>query len=140
MINLEICILKVIQFFKKTNASNKRSIKIFVNKTLHLNPINNKKQVVKYNLDELKYKGDTRTSDVEEIENEAEDDDDDDDDDDYEFNDNGDDSDKEGVDVEIDDSNNDDNDGDGGDNDGNHVEGVTVNGDVFNIKHLTSET
>ena len=137
MINLEICLLKVIQFFKKTNASNKRSIKIFVNKTLHLNPINNKKQVVKYNLDELKYKGDTRTSDVEEIENEAEDDDDDDD---LEFNDNGDDDDKEGVDVEIDDSNNDDNDGDGGDNDGNHVEGVTVNGDVFNIKHLTSET
>ena len=137
MINLEICLLKVIQFFKKTNASNKRSIKIFVNKTLHLNPINNKKQVVKYNLDELKYKGDTRTSDVEEIENEAEDDDDDDD---LEFNDNGDDDDKEGVHVEIDDSNNDDNDGDGGDNDGNHVEGVTVNGDVFNIKHLTSET
>ena len=138
MINLEICLLKVIQFFKKTNASNKRSIKIFVNKTLHLNPINNKQQVVKYNIDELKYKGDTRTSDVEEIENEAEDDDDDDDD--LEFNDNGDDDDKEGVDVEIDDSNNDNNDGDGGDNDGNHVEGVTVNGDVFNIKHLTSET
>ena len=138
MINLEICLLKVIQFFKKTNASNKRSIKIFVNKTLHLNPINNKQQVVKYNIDELKYKGDTRTSDVEEIENEAEDDDDDDDD--LEFNDNGDDDDKEGVDVEIDDSNNDNNDGDGGDNDGNHVEGVTVNADVFNIKHLTSET
>ena len=138
MINLEICLLKVIQFFKKTNASNKRSIKIFVNKTLHLNSINNKQQVVKYNIDELKYKGDTRTSDVEEIENEAEDDDDDDDD--LEFNDNGDDDDKEGVDVEIDDSNNDNNDGDGGDNDGNHVEGVTVNGDVFNIKHLTSET
>ena len=136
MINLEICLLKVIQFFKKTNASNKRSIKIFVNKTLHLNPINNKQQVVKYNIDELKYKGDTRTSDVEEIENETEDDDDDD----LEFNDNGDDDDKEGVDVEIDDSNNDNNDGDGGDNDGNHVEGVTVNGDVFNIKHLTSET
>ena len=33
-------------------------MKIFVNKILHLKPINNKKQVVKQNTDEFKYKGD----------------------------------------------------------------------------------
>ena len=41
MINLEICLLKVLKFFKKTNANNKRPI-TFVNKILNLNPINNK--------------------------------------------------------------------------------------------------
>ena len=30
--------------------------------------------------------------------------------------------------------------GGGGDNDGNRVDGVTVNGDVSNIKHLIGET
>ena len=38
--------MKVLKFFKKTNANNKRSIEIFINKILHLKPINNKKQVV----------------------------------------------------------------------------------------------
>ena len=47
MINFENCLLKVLKFFKKTNAKNKRSIEIFVNEILHLKPINNKKQVVK---------------------------------------------------------------------------------------------
>ena len=51
----------------------KRSIKIFVNKILHLKLINNKKQWLKQNTDEFKYVGDTRTSDVEEIQNETED-------------------------------------------------------------------
>ena len=47
MISLEICLLKVLTFFKKkTNANNKWSVKIFVNKILHLKPMNNKKQVV----------------------------------------------------------------------------------------------
>ena len=69
-----------IKIFKKTNANNKRSIKTFVNKILHLKPINNKKQVVKQNTDEFKYEGGKRTSDVEEIENETEGGDDDDDD------------------------------------------------------------
>ena len=68
-----------IKIFKKTNANNKRSIKTFVNKILHLKPINNKKQVVKQNTDEFKYEGGKRTSDVEEIENETEGGDDDDD-------------------------------------------------------------
>ena len=67
MINFENCLLKVLKLVKKTNANNQRSIEIFVNKTLHLKPINNKKQVVKKNTDEFKYKGDTRTSDVEEM-------------------------------------------------------------------------
>ena len=75
-------ILKTLKFFKKNNASKKRSIKIFFNEILRLKPTNNKKQVVKQNTDEFKYEGDTRTSGVEEIENEAEVDDDDDDDDD----------------------------------------------------------
>ena len=60
MINFENCLLKVLKLVKKTNANNKRSIEIFVNKTLHLKPINNKKQVVKKNTDEFKYKGDTQ--------------------------------------------------------------------------------
>ena len=38
--------MKGLKFFKKTNANNKRSIEIFINKILHLKPINNKKQVV----------------------------------------------------------------------------------------------
>ena len=41
------CLLKVLKFLKTTNANNKRSIEIFVNKILHLKPTNNKKQVVK---------------------------------------------------------------------------------------------
>ena len=77
-----MCLLKVLKFFKKTNANNKRSIKTFVKKILHLKPINNKKQVVKQNTDEFKYEGGKRTSDVGEIENETEGGDDDDDDDD----------------------------------------------------------
>ena len=80
MINLEMCLLKVLKFFKKANANNKRSIKTFVKKILHLKSINNKKQVVKQNTDEFKYEGGKRTSDVEEIENETEGGDDDDDD------------------------------------------------------------
>ena len=48
MKNLKICLLKVLNFFKKTNVNDKRSIKIFFNKILHLKPINNKK-VVKQN-------------------------------------------------------------------------------------------
>ena len=66
MINFEYRLLKVLKFFKKANANNKRSIQLFVNKIL-LKPINNKKQVVKKNTDELKYEGDTRTSDVKEM-------------------------------------------------------------------------
>ena len=86
--------------------------------------MNNKKQVVKQNTDEFKYEGNTRTSDVEEIENKTEGDDDDDN-----FDDDGD--------VEIDDdddddnSDNDDDDGDSGDDDGNIIDGVTANGDVM---------
>ena len=86
--------------------------------------MNNKKQVVKQNTDEFKYEGDTRTSDVEEIENKTEGDDDDDN-----YDDDGD--------VEIDDdddddnSDNDDDDGDSGDDDGNIIDGVTANGDVM---------
>ena len=87
--------------------------------------MNNKKQVVKQNTDEFKYEGDTRTSDVEEIENKTEGDDDDDDN----YDDDGD--------AEIDDdddddnSDNDDDDGDSGDDDGNIIDGVTANGDVM---------
>ena len=127
------------KFSKKSNANNKRSITIFVNKILHLNPINNKKQVVKQNIAELKYELDTRTSDVEETETEGDDDDSefnngDDDDDDDDDDDNGD--------VEMDDAvnNNGYNNGDGEGYDGNCVEGVTVNEDLSNIKHLTGET
>ena len=47
MINFENHLLKVLKFFKETSANNKISIDIFVNKILHLKPINNKKQVVK---------------------------------------------------------------------------------------------
>ena len=67
----EICSLKVLNFFKKTNSNYKKSIKIFVNKIINLKPINCKKPVVKQNSDELNYEGDKRTSDVEEIENET---------------------------------------------------------------------
>ena len=66
MINFEYRLLKVLKFFKKPNANNKRSIWIFFNKISHLKPVNNKKKVVKKNADEFKYKGDTQTSDVEE--------------------------------------------------------------------------
>ena len=66
----EICSLKVLKFFKKTNSNYKKSIKIFVNKIINLKPINCKKPVVKQNSDELNYEGDKRT-DVEEIENET---------------------------------------------------------------------
>ena len=68
MINFEDCLLKVLKFFQKINANNKRSIKILVNEILHLKPINNKNQDVKQNTDEFKYEGDTRIFDVEEIE------------------------------------------------------------------------
>ena len=67
----EICSLKVLKFFKKTNSNYKKSIKIFVNKIINLKPINCKKPVVKQNSDELNYEGDKRTSDVEEVENET---------------------------------------------------------------------
>ena len=67
----EICSLKVLKFFKKTNSNYKKSIKIFVNKIINLKPINCKKPVVKQNSGELNYEGDKRTSDVEEIENET---------------------------------------------------------------------
>ena len=53
MINLEICLLKVLKYFKKTNVNSKRSIKIFVNKVLHLRPIYKNKKVVKQNTDEF---------------------------------------------------------------------------------------
>ena len=110
MINFEYCLLKVLKFFEKTNANNKRSIQIFVNKILHLKPINNKKQVVKKSTDEFKYEGDTRTPDVEEMLSKTEDDDDD-----GGFNDNGgdDDNDDDDGDVENEDDD-DDNDDDGG--------------------------
>ena len=42
----ENCLFKVLNFFKKkkkTNANNKKSVKIFVDKILHLKPINSKK-------------------------------------------------------------------------------------------------
>ena len=67
----EICSLKVLKFFKKTNSNYKKSIKIFVNKIINLKPINCKKPVVKQNSGELNYEGDKRTCDVEEIENET---------------------------------------------------------------------
>ena len=46
--------MKTLTFFKKNNASKKRSIKIFFNEILRLKPTNNKKQVVKQNADEFK--------------------------------------------------------------------------------------
>ena len=69
----------------------------------------------------------------------------DDDEDDGGFNNNGDDDDKDddGGDVEIDyddDNGDNDDDGDSGDDDSNRIDGVTVNGDVSNIKHLLGET
>ena len=130
MINLEMCLLKVLKFFKKTNANNKRSIKTFVKKILHLKPINNKKQVVKQNTDEFKYEGEKRTSDVEEIENETEGGDDDDDD--------GDDDEMMVnlmrmvmmmYDVEIDDDYNGDNDDDGDSGD--------IGGDIYTLYNNT---
>ena len=71
MLLFEICSLKVLKFFKKTNSNYKKSIKIFANKIINLKPINCKKPVVKQNSDELNYEGDKRTSDVEEVENET---------------------------------------------------------------------
>ena len=67
MINFEICLLKVLKFFEKTNAHNNRSIEKFANKIVLLKPINNKKKQLKKNTDEFKYQGDTQTSDVEEV-------------------------------------------------------------------------
>ena len=46
--------MKILTFFKKTNAQIKRSIKVFANKIIDLKPIHNKRQVVKQNTDELK--------------------------------------------------------------------------------------
>ena len=43
MINLEIYFLKLLKCFKKANANNKRSIKLFVNKIIHLKSVSNKK-------------------------------------------------------------------------------------------------
>ena len=49
MKTFENCLFKVLNFFKKkkkkkkTNANNKKSVKIFVDKILHLKPINSKK-------------------------------------------------------------------------------------------------
>ena len=108
-------------------------MKIFINKILHIKSINNK-IIVKQNTDEFICQGYTQTSDFEETENETEGDNDDGEvDDNGEDDDNGDDD----CDAEFVD---DDNGKDGGDNDGNHVDGVTVNGDVSNIKHLIGET
>ena len=75
MINVEICLLKVLKFFKKTNANNKRSIEKFVHKILHLKPINNKKQVFKKTQMNSNMKVTNKL--VEEMWNETEDDDDD---------------------------------------------------------------
>ena len=143
MINFENCLLKILKFFEKTNANNKKSTKIFVSKILHLKPINNKKQVVKQNTEKFKFEGNTQTPDVKEIENETEGDDDDDGG--GGFNDDGDDDNDndDNGDVEIDDDDrNSDNDDDGysGDDDSNLVNGVTGNEDVSNIKHLIGET
>ena len=71
--------------------------------------------------------GDAQTSDFEETETETEANDDDDDD-----------KVDNGVEVQDDDNGNDD--GDGGDNVGNRVDGVTMNGDFSNMKHLIGET
>ena len=134
MINFEYRLLKVLKFFKKTNANNKRSITIFVNKVLHLKPVNNKKQVVEKNTDEFKYEGDTNETKDADGDGGFNDNSDDDD---------GDDNDDDG-DVEIEDNDdNDDKDDDGGDSigdEGNFVDGVTANWDVSNIKHLIGET
>ena len=43
MTNFEICLSKVLKFFKKTNANNKTSIEKLFSKILHLKPIYNKK-------------------------------------------------------------------------------------------------
>ena len=128
------CLLKVPKLFQNIHTTNKSSIKIFVNGTLHIKPINNKKQLTKPNTDEFKYEDDTEASAVEEIENETEGDDDDDDDD--RFNDNGDDDDNsdDGGDVEINEV------GDSDGNDVNCIDGVTANGNVSNIQHLFGKT
>ena len=55
MINFKNSLLKVLKLLKKPNANNKRSIKIFACKILHLKSMNNKKQVVKQNTHEFKY-------------------------------------------------------------------------------------
>ena len=71
--------------------------------------------------------GDAQISDFEETETETE------------ANDNDDDNKVDnGVEVQDDDNGNDD--GDGGDNVGNRVDGVTMNGDFSNMKHLIGET
>ena len=75
MINVEICLLKVLKFFKKTTANNKRSIENFVHKILHLKPINNKKQVFKKTQMNSNMKVTNKL--VEEMWNETENDDDD---------------------------------------------------------------
>ena len=43
MINFKNSLLKVLKLLKKPNANNKRSIKIFACKILHLKSMNNKK-------------------------------------------------------------------------------------------------
>ena len=85
----------------------------------------------------MKYEGDTRTSDVEEMYNETEVDDDN-----VGFNDNGDDDDDndDDGDVEIKDDDDNDDGGDSGDDEGNFVDGVTANEDVSNIRHLIGQT
>ena len=139
MKNLKICLLKALNFFKKTNVNDKRPLKIFFNKILPLKPINNKK-VVKQNTDKFIYEGDTRTFNVKQVENEFEGDDDNL----GKVNDNGDDDNKsdDNGDIDINDDNNGDydDDSDGGDNDSNPVDGVIVNGDVSIIKHLICKT
>ena len=52
-ISFKYCLLKVLKFLSKNNANNKISIKIFINEILHLKLINNKKQVIKQNVDEV---------------------------------------------------------------------------------------
>lgn len=66
--------------------------------------------------------------------------DDDDDDDVGQFNDSDDDNDDNDNGDKDGDRDNGDNDGDGDDDDGNHVNGVTMNGEVSNIKHMIDET
>ena len=128
------CLLKVPKLFQNIHATNKSSIKIFVNETLHIKPINNKKQLTKPNTDEFKYEDDTEASAVAEIENETEGDDDDDDDDRFNDNDDDDDNSDDGGDVEINGV------GDSDGNDVNRIDGVTANGNVSNIQHLFGKT
>ena len=126
MINLETFLVKVLKYFKKTNTNNKSSTKIFINKILHIKPMNNKEEQLNKTQINFICEGDAQTSDFEETETETEANDDDDDKVDN------------GVEVQDDDNGNDD--GDGGDNDGNRVDGVTMNGDFSNMKHLIGET